>query len=74
MWDIRVFCMHHWKTVGYWPEIMLGVYTTHVPEAKEPINLQEAHDHMWGTETQPRCERCYSSFERRVAYQLQFVR
>ncbi len=65
-YDIPHFKIRH-PDISHVVHVMLGVYTTQHPEVKEPVNLEEAYEHV------TTCEKCKSHFDYKKQFQEQFI-
>lgn len=67
------FAVKHHDTVGPFVEIMLDVFTTCQFDKTGPhVDLEIAHDHVFGNASHKPCDWCSSTFQRRRDYQKEF--
>lgn len=73
--SVKEFRQKHRDTVGRFFAIMLAVFRTCQTSVKTPVDLEKAHDHVFGSEDQhiKPCEWCAVTFKKRKEHQERFL-
>jgi hypothetical protein len=73
--QMQHFSLRHPNTVGPFVTIMLSTYATCQPEVTGPqIDLDEAHNHVFGDSRSQACKWCLPTFKREVEHQKHSIR